>query len=189
MRQLGLKAYRFSIGWARVLPNGRGRINPKGLDFYDRLVDALCAANIEPCLTLYHWDLPQALQNEGGWENRNTAYAFADYSALMVKRLGDRVKYWTTFNEPSVVAFDGNLSGEHAPGNQDPRITYQVAHNLMVAHGLGVQAIRGANSKLDVGIVLNLWMADPATDSPEDLAAAEVAWDRSETLFLDPIFK
>jgi beta-glucosidase len=189
MRQLGLKAYRFSIGWARVLPNGLGRINPQGLDFYDRLVDALCAANIEPFLTLYHWDLPQVLQDEGGWENRNTAYAFADYSALVVKRLGDRVKYWTTFNEPSVITFDGNVTGDHAPGNQDPRIAYQVAHNLMVAHGLGAQAIRGANSKVDVGIVLNLWMADPATDSPQDIAAAEASWNRSETLFLDPIFK
>jgi beta-glucosidase len=189
MRQLGLKAYRFSIGWARVLPNGLGRINPQGLDFYDRLVDALCAANIEPFLTLYHWDLPQVLQDEGGWENRNTAYAFADYSALVVKRLGDRVKYWATFNEPSVITFDGNVTGDHAPGNQDPRIAYQVAHNLMVAHGLGAQAIRGANSKVDVGIVLNLWMADPATDSPQDIAAAEASWNRSETLFLDPIFK
>jgi len=189
MHGLGLKAYRFSTSWTRVLPHGRGRINSKGLDFYDRLVDSLCAANIEPFLTLYHWDLPQALQDEGGWENRNTCHAFADYSALMVKRLGDRVKYWTTFNEPSVVAFDGNLVGEHAPGIQDPRVAYQVAHNLMVAHGLTTQAIRGANSKMDVGIVLNLWMADPATDSPEDIAAAEAAWDRGETLFLDPIFK
>jgi beta-glucosidase len=189
MRQLGLKAYRFSIAWTRVLPNGRGPISPKGLDFYDRLLDALCAANIEPFLTLYHWDLPQALQDKGGWENRDTCYAFADYAALMVKRLGDRVKYWTTFNEPSVVTFDGNLTGDHAPGNQDPRIAYQVAHNLMVAHGLAVQSIRGADSKVNAGIVLNLWMADPATDSPEDIAAAKAAWDRSETLFLDPIFK
>ncbi len=189
MRQLGLKAYRFSIAWTRILPVGRGRINPKGIDFYDRLIDSLCAANIEPFLTLYHWDLPQALQDKGGWENRDTCHAFADYSALMVKHFGDRVKYWTTFNEPSVVAFDGNLSGEHAPGNQDPRIAYQVAHNLMVAHGLGVQAIRSADSKVEAGIVLNLWMADPATDSPEDIAEAKAAWDRSEPLFLDPIFK
>jgi len=189
MRQLGLKAYRFSIAWARVLPGGRGPINPHGLDFYDRLVDALCAANIEPFLTLYHWDLPQVLQDEGGWENRNTCHAFADYSALMVKRLGDRVKYWTTFNEPSVAAFIGNLTGEHAPGYRDPKIAYQVAHNLMVAHGLAVQAIRGANSNLETGIVLNLWMADPATSSPEDVAAAEAAWERDETLFLDPLFK
>jgi beta-glucosidase len=189
MRQLGIKAYRFSTAWTRVLPNGRGRINSQGLDFYDRLVDALCAANIEPLLTLYHWDLPQVLQDEGGWDNRNTCYAFADYAALMVKRLGDRVKYWTTFNEPSVITNIGHLTGEHAPGIQDPRTAYQVAHNLMVAHGLGVQAIRGSNSKVDAGIVLNLWMAEPATNSPEDIAAAEAAWNRDETLFLDPIFK
>jgi len=189
MRQLGLKAYRFSTAWTRVLPSGRGQINPKGLDFYDRLLDGLCAANIEPFLTLYHWDLPQTLQDEGGWENRSTCHAFADYAALMVKRFGDRVKYWTTFNEPSVITFIGNLTGEHAPGAQDPRAAYQVAHHLMTAHGLAVQAMRGANSKINAGIVLNLWMADPATDSPEDIAAAEAAWKRDETLFLDPIFK
>ncbi|MBL8101463.1 MAG: beta-glucosidase [Anaerolineales bacterium] len=189
IRRIGLKAYRFSIGWARVLPQGRGKINLKGLDFYDRLVDSLCAANIEPFLTLYHWDLPQALQDEGGWENRDTCHAFADYTTVMVKRLGDRVKYWTTFNEPSVITYDGNLSGEHAPGIQDPRVAFQVAHHLMVAHGLGVQALRSTNPQVEAGIVLNLWMADPATNSPEDIAAAETAWNRSETLFLDPIFK
>jgi len=175
MRQLGVKAYRFSTAWTRVLPSGRGRINPQGLDFYDRLVDALCAANIEPFLTLYHWDLPQALQNEGGWDNRETCYAFADYAALMVKRLGDRVNYWTTFNEPSVITYIGHLTGEHAPGIQDARTAYQVAHHLMTAHGLAVQAIRGANSNLETGIVLNLWMADPATSSPEDIAAVRRA--------------
>jgi beta-glucosidase len=189
MHRLGLKAYRFSTSWSRVLPSGRGRINPKGFDFYDRLVDLLCAANIEPLLTLYHWDLPQALQDEGGWDNRNTAYAFADYSALMVKRLGDRVKYWTTFNEPSVIAFIGFLTGEHAPGVKDQRMAYQVAHHLMVAHGLGVQAIRTAQPDLKAGIVLNLWMAEPASDSAEDLAAADKYWEENETLFLDPTFK
>jgi beta-glucosidase len=189
MRQLGLKAYRFSVSWPRVLPSGRGRVNPGGLDFYDRLVDGLCAANIEPFLTLYHWDLPQALQDDGGWENRNTCHAFADYAALTVKRLGDRVKYWTTFNEPAVVAFDGNLAGEHAPGFKDQKIAYQVAHHLMVAHGLTVQAIRAIDPGLQVGIVLNLWNAEPATDSPEDIAAAEVAWQKGESLFLDTIFK
>jgi beta-glucosidase len=189
MRQLGLKAYRFSISWPRVLPNGRGRVNVKGLDFYDRLVDAICAANIEPLLTLHHWDLPQTLQDEGGWDNRNTAYAFADYSALMVKLLGDRVRFWTTFNEPSVIAFNGHFSGEHAPGIQDARIARQVVHHLLVAHGLGVQAMRGANSSVDAGIVLNLWPVEPASDSPEDAAAADAAWNRHETLFLDPIFK
>jgi beta-glucosidase len=189
MRSLGLKGYRFSVAWPRVLPSGRGRINPQGLDFYDRLVDRLCAANIEPFLTLYHWDLPQALQDEGGWANRITSHAFADYAALMVKRLGDRVKNWTTFNEPSVVAFNGHLTGDHAPGLKDPRTTFQVAHHLMFAHGLATQAIRAANPGVNVGIVLNLWPADPATDTPEDIAAAEAAWNRSETLFLDPIFK
>ena len=188
MRFLGLKAYRFSVSWPRVIPLGRGRVNPRGLDFYDRLVDALCAANIEPFLTLYHWDLPQALQDEGGWENRNTCHAFADYAALMVKRLGDRVKFWTTFNEPGVVAFDGNLIGEHAPGIQDPRVAFQVAHHLMVAHGLAAQAIRAVNPNVNIGIVLNLWMADPASEDPADTAAANAAWERSETLFLDLIF-
>lgn len=189
MRRLGLKAYRFSTAWTRVLPTGRGRVEPRGLAFYDRLVDALCAANIEPFLTLYHWDLPQALQDEGGWLNRNSCHAFADYAALMVKRLGDRVRFWTTFNEPSVVAFDGHLMGEHAPGIQDPRTTYQVAHHLMVAHGLATQAIRAANPGVDAGIVLNLWMADAVSGDPADVAVADAAWERSETLFLDPLFR
>ncbi|HSL41951.1 MAG TPA: GH1 family beta-glucosidase [Anaerolineales bacterium] len=189
MRQLGLKAYRFSVAWPRVIPAGRGIINPRGLDFYDRLVDTLCAANIQPFLTLYHWDLPQALQEEGGWGNRDTCHAFADYAVLMVKRLGDRVKHWTTFNEPGVVAFDGNLSGEHAPGNKDVKTSYQVAHNLLVAHGLATQAIRAADPSLQAGIVLNLWGADPASDDPADVDAADAAWERSEKLFTDPIFK
>ena len=189
MRRLGLRAYRFSTSWSRVLPTGRGRINPKGLDFYDRLVDRLCAANIEPLLTLYHWDLPQALQDEGGWDNRNTAYAFADYTALMVKRLGDRVKYWTTFNEPSVITYIGFLTGEHAPGVKDQRMAYQVAHHLMLAHGLGIQTMRTIKPDVNAGIVLNLWMAEPASDSAEDVAAANKYWDEQETLFLDPLFK
>ncbi|HSK65745.1 MAG TPA: GH1 family beta-glucosidase, partial [Anaerolineales bacterium] len=189
MRELGLKAYRFSVSWPRVIPAGRGAVNPRGLDFYDRLVDALCAANIEPFLTLYHWDLPQALQEEGGWANRDTGHAFADYAVLMARRLGDRVRHWTTLNEPGVIAFDGNFTGEHAPGLQDPRLTYQVVHNLLVAHGLAVQAIRAADSSLQVGIVLNLWGADPASEDPADVAAADVAWERSETMFLDPLFR
>ncbi len=189
MRRLGLKAYRFSTSWGRVLPDGRGRLNLRGLDFYDRLVDSLLAANIEPFLTLYHWDLPQALQDEGGWANRDVCHAFADYAALMVKRLGDRVKYWTTFNEPSVVAFNGNLTGEHAPGLQDVKTTYQVVHNLLAAHGLAAQAIRSVAPSVNVGIVLNQWMSDPASDSPADIAAAELAWQRGETLFLDALFK
>ncbi len=189
MRSLGLKAYRFSVSWPRVLPTGRGRINEKGLDFYDRLVDGLCAANIEPFVTLYHWDLPQALQEDGGWTNRNTCHAFADYAALMVKRLGDRVSKWATFNEPNVVAFAGNMSGEHAPGIQDLPTAVQVTHNLMVAHGLAAQAIRGANPTMEVGIVLTLWLPEPATDSPEDVAAAEAAFEQSEAVYLATILK
>jgi beta-glucosidase len=189
MRTLGLKAYRFSTAWPRVLPTGRGRVNPPGLDFYDRLVDALCAANVEPFLTLYHWDLPYALYEKGGWEKRDVAYAFADYAALMVKRLGDRVRYWTTFNEPSVVTFDGYLTGEHAPGIQDLKAAYQVGHHLMLAHGLAVQAMRGIAPHLNYGIVLNHWGQEPASDDPADIAASQAAWNASEPLFLDPIFK
>ena len=189
MQRLGLKAYRFSTAWTRVLPTGRGKVNLPGLDFYDQLVDGLLDADIEPFLTLYHWDLPQALQDDSGWENRATCHAFADYAVLMVKRLGDRVKYWTTFNEPAVVAFAGNLAGEHAPGFKDSRLAYQIVHNLMVAHGLAVQAIRAVNPELQVGIVLDLWNAESATDSSEDIAAAERAWQRKAAIFPDVIFK
>jgi beta-glucosidase len=189
MRHLGLKAYRFSISWTRVLPSGSTFINPSGLDFYDRLVDALCAANIEPFLTLHHWDYPQALYDQGGWLNRDNLHAFADYSTIVAKRLGDRVKFWSTFNEPSVITWIGYLTGEHAPGVKDKAIAAQVGHNLMVAHGLAVQAIRAANPKLEVGIVLNQWNQEPASENPVDEAAADLAWNRSETFFPHPIFR
>jgi beta-glucosidase len=189
MRRLGLKAYRFSISWTRVLPLGAGNVNPSGLDFYDRLVDALCAANIEPLLTLHHWDYPQALYEAGGWTNRANLHHFADYAAIVTKRLSDRVKYWATFNEPGVIAWDGYISGEHAPGEQNPPKAKQVAHNLMVAHGLAVQAIRGVDPNLNVGIVLNQWMSDAADDDSQSIHNAESAWNRSETTFLHPIFK
>ena len=189
MRRLGLKAYRFSISWTRVLPLGAGNVNPSGLDFYDRLVDALCAANIEPLLTLHHWDYPQALYEAGGWTNRANLYHFADYAAIVTKRLSDRVKFWTTFNEPGVIAWDGYVSGEHAPGEQNPPKAKQVAHNLMVAHSLAVQAIRDVDPNLNVGIVLNQWMSDAADDDSQSIHNAESAWNRSETTFLHPIFK
>jgi beta-glucosidase len=190
MRRIGLKGYRFSTAWTRVLPQGHGLVNPAGLDFYDRLVDRLLAANIEPFLTLYHWDLPQALEEKGGWLNRETAYHFADYAALMVKRLGDRVKRWTTFNEPSVIAYCGYLIGEHAPGFKDEAMTRKVIHNLMVAHGLGAQAIRGIDPGLEVGIVLNLWPVQPASDSLADREAAEKAWRGGmEVVFLDALLR
>jgi beta-glucosidase len=188
MKKLGLRAYRFSISWPRIFPDGRGRFNPPGMEFYDRLVDGLLEANIEPFLTLYHWDLPQALQDRGGWASRDTCSSFADYAAVMVKYLGDRVKYWATFNEPGVVAFNGNLGGDHAPGIQDVKTAYQVAHHLLLAHGLGVQAIRGIQPGLQAGIVNNMWMQDPASDAPEDRAAAEQAWQRFEIHFMEPLF-
>jgi beta-glucosidase len=190
MRELGLKGYRFSISWPRVIPDGVAPVNPKGLDFYDRLVDRLLAANILPFLTLYHWDLPQALEDKGGWRNRDTSHYFADYTAVMVKRLGDRVKHWATFNEPGVAAFAGHLWGEHAPGIKDQKIALQVVHNILVAHGLSVQAIRSADSELQAGIVLNLWPAEPAEETPENIAVAEQGWQEGgDILFLDTIFK
>jgi len=188
MRELGLKAYRFSVSWPRVFPSGAGRVNLAGLDFYDRLTDALLAANIEPFITLHHWDYPQALFEKGSWTNRDNLGYFADYSAVMAKRLGDRIQRWTTFNEPSVIAWDGYVSGEHAPGEQDPVKARQVTHNLMVAHGLAVQAIRGVDPGLEVGIVLTQWGVDPASDDPADIDAAEHVWNAGETVFLHPIF-
>jgi beta-glucosidase len=189
MRQLGLKAYRFSISWPRVLPAGCGRVNPAGLDFYDRLTDALLGANIQPFVTLHHWDFPQALYETGGWANRDNLYYFADYAALLAKRLGDRIKYWATFNEPSVIVWDGYVGGEHAPGiKNDQKLALQVTHNLMVAHGLAVQAVRGVDPTLQVGIVLTHWNKEPASDDPADLAAADYAWKTQDTAFLHPIF-
>lgn len=188
MRQLGIKAYRFSVAWPRVLPQGSGMVNLAGMDFYDRLVDALLQANIEPFITLHHWDFPQALYDKGGWLNRDNLHYFADYSVLMVKRLGDRIRRWTTFNEPGVIAWNGYMGGDHAPGVRDAKTAIQVAHNLMVAHGLSVQAMRAANPAIEAGIVLSQWGVDPASDDPADVAAAAHAWNSGDTAFLHPIF-
>lgn len=187
MRQLNLKSYRFSISWPRVMPNGRGQVNEKGLDFYDRLVDSLLLAGIEPFLTLYHWDLPQALQDLGGWDNRDTCGYFADYAALMIRRLGDRVRFWTTFNEPGVFAFRGNRYGQLAPGFTDDALALRVAHNVHVAHGMGVQALRSSQSDIEVGLVLSLWPSEPLSDSKSEAESAEKLWQKDESWFLDPI--
>ena len=190
MRHLGLKAYRFSISWPRVLPDGFGHINPAGLEFYDRLVDGLLAANIEPFVTLHHWDYPQVLHEKGGWVNRDNLPYFADFASLMVKRLGDRVLRWVTLNEPDDIAENGYGGGEHAPGvKNDWKTAYQVTHNLMVAHGLAVQAIRSVNSSIEVGIVLGSWGVEPATDDPKDVAAAELIWNSQRIAYLHPIFR
>jgi beta-glucosidase len=189
MQDLGLKAYRFSTSWARVIPQGVGASNPLGLDFYDKLVDTLLAAGIQPFATLYHWDLPQALQDRGGWANPEIVERFADYADLMTKYLGDRVKNWTTFNEPWVVTFTSHLEGRHAPGLEDLSTALRVSHNLMLSHGAAVPVIRQNVPDAKVGITLDLHYRHAATDKPEDIAAAEREDAYKFSWFLDPIFK
>lgn len=188
LASLGLDAYRFSISWPRTLPAGTGSINPKGLDFYDRLVDELLHYGIRPFVTLYHWDLPQALQDRGGWENPDSVAWFRDYAALVATHLGDRVKDWTTHNEPWVVAFKGNFYGEHAPGKRDLTAACTVTHHLLLSHGAAAQAIRENVPGAQVGITLNLHHVDPATEKDAD---QEAAWRHDgfvHRLFLDPLF-
>ncbi|MFL5732929.1 MAG: GH1 family beta-glucosidase [Chloroflexia bacterium] len=187
MREIGLDAYRFSVAWPRILPEGRGQVNQAGLDFYERLVDGLLAADIQPFVTLYHWDLPQALQDNGGWANRDTAHLFADYAEIVARRLGDRVPAWITHNEPWVMAFLGYLFGEHAPGLRDLDAAGRATHHLLLSHGLAVPRIREASPGAQVGITLSLSPAEPAGDSEADAQAAARADAFSNTLFLDPL--
>jgi beta-glucosidase len=190
MKELGLQAYRFSIAWPRILPTGRGQVNAAGLDFYDRLVDTVLAAGITPYVTLYHWDLPQTLQDQGGWVNRDTCNAFADYAQVVAARLGDRVQQWITHNEPIVVAYLGHYMGFHPPAMHDPVAASQVAHHLMLSHGMAVSALRASGtSQTQVGITNALQPIYPASADEADLAVArreEAIWLR---WFLDPIFK
>jgi len=172
MSELGLRAYRFSIGWPRVLPEGVGPVNPAGLDFYDRLTDALLAANIRPFITLYHWDLPQALQDRGGWPSRESVGWFAEYVEAVSRRLGDRVHDWITHNEPWVVAMLGYASGLHAPGQRDPVAAFLAAHHLLLSHGEAVPILRRNSPGARVGITLNLTPIHPASNTEADLAAA-----------------
>jgi len=187
MKSLGLKAYRFSISWPRVYPSGRGKVNSAGLDFYDHLVDGLLEAGIEPYATLYHWDLPQVLQDEGGWPVRATAEAFVEYADTLSKRLGDRVKYWVTFNEPFVIAFVGYQEGRHAPGHTDLGEALASAHHLLLAHGWSVQVIRANSDEAQLGIVLNVGVTYPASQSYFDRAAAWQIDGRIYRWFLDPL--
>ena len=186
---LGVNAYRFSIAWPRVRPQGHGEFNPKGLDFYERLVDGLKARGIQAWATLNHWDLPQGLQDRGGWNDRDTVHRFVDYARHVQARLGDRLDGITTHNEPWVVAVLGHEQGNFAPGIKSRKIATQVAHHLLLSHGLALQALRadGANSKL--GIVLNLSSCMPATAMPEDIAAAQMADARGRRWYADPLFK
>ena len=187
MAQLGLDGYRFSVSWPRVLPDGTGRVNEAGLDFYDRLVDELLAHGISPHLTLYHWDLPQALENAGGWPARSTAEAFAEYAAVVAARLGDRVRHVATVNEPYVVSDHGYRLGSHAPGRTEPEAALAAAHHLLVAHGLAVQALRAAAPQVETGIVLNFHPAHPASGHMLDQEAAMLAHDQVNRWFLDPV--
>jgi beta-glucosidase len=187
MASLGLDAYRFSISWARVLPAGRGRINPAGLDFYSRLVDELLTAGIKPLATLYHWDLPQALDDRGGWVNRDTAGYFADYAGVMARRLGDRVKFWATLNEPQVVAYLGYWLGTHAPGHTSRRDSLAAAHGLLLAHGWAVPVIRSDCPDGQVGVVLNIVPQEPASESEQDERAARRQDAMVNRWFLDPL--
>jgi beta-glucosidase len=189
VKQLGAGAYRFSVAWPRVIPGGTGAVNQKGLDFYSKLVDGLLAKGIRPFVTLYHWDLPQAQQDKGGWPSRDTAYAFAEYAAVVAGALGDRVTDWMTMNEPLCSAWIGHLEGTMAPGIKDINAAVPASFHLQLGHGFGVQAIRSA-AKLtpSVGIVNNLSPVFPASNRPEDIAAAQRADGHTNRWWLDPIY-
>jgi beta-glucosidase len=188
MADLGVKAYRFSIAWPRIFPE-KGRFNEKGIDFYKRLVDALHRHGVQPTATMYHWDLPQYLEDEGGWTNRDTAKRFVEYAETLYKYLGDTIPQWITHNEPWCAAWLGYGFGHHAPGYTDWRKAVEASHHLLLSHGLAVEAYRASGLKGQIGITLNLGYADPATDSPEDIAAARRADGFGNRWFLDPVFK
>ena len=188
MRELGMKAYRFSIAWGRVLPRGTGPVNPAGLGFYERLVDTLLENGIEPLPTLYHWALPAALDDRGGWLNPDIAAWFADYATIVFRKLGDRVKTWTTINEPWVVSDGGYLHGKLAPGHRNRFEAPIASHHLLRAHGAAVKAFR-AESKQRIGLVVNLEPKYAASRSPADQAATARADAYMNRQYLDPVFR
>lgn len=187
MKEMGLKAYRFSVAWSRVLPEGRGEVNEKGIAFYSSLVDELLIAGIEPYITLYHWDLPQALQNIGGWANPKMPEYFLEYSKLLFERLGDRVTHWITLNEPYCAAFLGNYEGRMAPGLHDFSTAVRCAYYMYVGHGLVVKHFRESKCAGEIGITLNLMGRLPLTDKPEDIAAARRGDGYLNRWFIEPI--
>ncbi len=212
MKELGVTAYRFSIAWPRVFPEGRGKVNEKGIDFYSRLVDELLEAEITPFVTIFHWDLPQALQKEyGGFADRRIVDDFADYSELLGRRLGDRVKKWITINEPWVYSVLGNLLGAHAPGRKNPWAAFKTVHHTLLAHAAAVERLRdvvasdaagsagfarstggvaqAADNEVEIGITLNLFPVYPKTESEKDRRAADMADQFVNRLFLDPLLK
>lgn len=190
MKELGVDSYRFSISWSRVFPEGTGASNPRGIAFYDRLIDGLVERGIQPCATLYHWDLPQALQDRGGWGNPEVVGWFEDYAEAMFGAFGDRVKTWYTHNEPWVVAWAGHSAGRHAPGANDNRLAVQVCHHLLLSHAGAIEAYRGSRrGDGKIGAVLNLYPMVPATDSPADAAAALLLDGHHNRWWLDPVLK
>lgn len=190
MRELGLGAYRFSVAWPRILPAGDGEVERRGLDFYRRLVALLSEAGIEPVVTLYHWDLPQALQDRGGWANRATVDAFVRYAEVVHDALGDGVEVWLTVNEPWCAAFLGHSSGVHAPGLTDPRTAYRAAHHLLLAHGDATVAMRrAAGAAHRFGFVPNLYGVVARSEAPEDVAAAELVDALQNRMWLDAVLR
>jgi beta-glucosidase len=190
LSDLGMQAYRFSVAWPRIWPDGTGRVNPKGLVFYDRIVDELLKRGIEPYVCLYHWDLPQPLQDRGGWTNRDTASHFAEYARVVAGRLGDRVHCWFTHNEPWVAAFVGHFLGEHAPGAKDIGAAIKSLHHLLLSHGLAADAICAEVKRpVEIGITLNLNTVYPATDSARDAGAAERVDLFMNRIVLEPLLK
>ena len=188
MKFLGVGAYRFSIAWPRIFPTGRGEPNTAGLDFYDRLVDALLDARIAPWITLYHWDLPQALQDEGGWLNRSTVDAFVELADVVSERLGDRVQHWITHNEPWCVSVLGHAQGHQAPGRTNWHEALVVSHHLLLSHGRAVPVIRGNSPCAKVGITLNTSQVEPASPSEHDRISARQFDGELNRWFLDPIY-
>ncbi|MEV6794110.1 GH1 family beta-glucosidase [Streptomyces sp. NPDC051320] len=186
MAGLGLRAYRFSLAWPRIQPTGSGPVNQRGLDFYRRLTDTLLDHGIQPWPTLYHWDLPQPLEDRGGWPARGTAERFAEYAALAHEALGDRITHWTTLNEPWCSAFLGYATGRHAPGRHEPAAAVRAAHHLLLGHGLAAEAMRGDTR---VGITLNLTHVSPLHATPADLDAARRIDGMQNRLFLDPLLR
>jgi len=189
MGELGVNAYRFSLAWPRLMPDGSGALSVAGLDFYSRLIDELLATGIVPWVTLYHWDLPQVLEDAGGWPARDTAARFAEYAVAVHEALADRVERWTTLNEPWCSAFLGYASGHHAPGRTEPAAAVRAAHHLLLGHGLAVAAMRGHRPDQHFGITLNLYPVDPASADPADVDAARRVDGVCNRLFLDPVLR
>jgi len=188
LKGLGVDAYRYSIAWPRIQPEGSGKALQAGLDYYRRLGDSLAEEGIESAVTLYHWDLPQALEDKGGWPNRDTDLRFAEFADIVCRALGNRVGRWFTLNEPWCSAFLGYAAGVHAPGRRDKADAYKAAHHLLLAHGLAVKAYRATGLGAPIGIVLNTMTPRPATRRAQDIAAAERASDQGTALWLDPIY-